>query len=47
MINKLPEKNKMVILVVLLGIVFAGLTASTTAKQTTKQELSKIIFYVG
>lgn len=35
--------KKIVILVAISGVVLAGLTASTTAKQ----ELSKIIFYVG
>jgi hypothetical protein len=43
MINKHTGKTKIVILIALLGVVLAGLTASTTAKQ----ELSKIIFYVG
>lgn len=41
--KKLLRNDKLVILIAILGVVFAGLAASTNAKQ----ELSKIIFYVG
>ena len=43
MIDKFNGKYKLIILATVLGVVFAGLAASTNAKQ----ELSKIIFYVG
>ena len=43
MIDKFNGKYKLIILATVLGVVFAGLAASTNAEQ----ELSKIIFYVG
>ncbi len=43
MINQLKGMNKLVLLITMIAIVLAGVTASTTAER----ELSKIIFYVG